>query len=233
MTKKDYYIIEKNVNRIMRGEYTNFLDPQTLKCVISKLKRSDYKIYSPYEESEKKILYTDDIPNIRLLEIISYDKLIHPQIMGSLYGLNIDSELFGDIIITDNHYYIMVVDTIYDYIMNCFNMVGNHHIKLKEVPLDTLDNYERKYQEIELIVSSLRIDNIISSIIGTSREQIKKKFQDDQVILNYEICHKVNYLLKENDVFSIRRYGKYKFIGIIKDTKKGNYLIKFNKYIDN
>ena len=38
MAKKDYYIVEKNVNKIVRGEYTNFLDPATLKNVISKLK---------------------------------------------------------------------------------------------------------------------------------------------------------------------------------------------------
>lgn len=233
MAKKDYYIIEKNVNKIIRGENTNFLDPQTLKNVISKLKGYNYKIYMPYNESEKKILYVKDIPKIRLLEIESYDKLAHRNILGSLMSLNIDNELFGDIIITNGHYYIMIVDSIYDYILNNFTMIGNFHIKLKEVNLDILDNYERKYQEIEFIVSSLRIDNVISSIIGTSREQIKEKFQNEQIVLNYDVCHKTDYTLKEKDVFSIRKYGKYRYIGIIKDTKKGNYLIKCNKYIDN
>ena len=153
--------------------------------------------------------------------------------MGSLFGLQIDSGLFGDIIITNNHYYIMVLEQIYNLIINEYNMVGNKHIKLKEVPLSVLENYERTYQELELIVSSLRIDNVISSIIGTSREAIKKKFQDDEIILNYETCHKINYVLKENDVFSIRKYGKYRFINIIKQSKKGHYLIRCNKYIDN
>ena len=112
-------------------------------------------------------------------------------------------------------------------------MIGKHHIKLKEVALSILDNYQRKYEEIELIVSSIRIDNVISTIIGTSREQIKKKFLNDEIILNYEVCHKLNYELKENDTFSIKRYGKYKYSGILKETKKGNYLIKCLKYIDN
>ena len=233
MAKKDYYIIEKNVNKIIRGENTNFLDPQTLKNVISKLKGYNYKIYMPYNESEKKILYVKDIPKIRLLEIVSYDKLAHRNILGSLMSLNIDNELFGDIIITNGHYYIMIVDSIYDYILSNFTMIGNFHIKLKEVDLNILDNYERKYQEIEFIVSSLRIDNVISSIIGTSREQIKEKFQNEQIVLNYDVCYKTDYTLKENDVFSIRKYGKYRYMGIIKDTKKGNYLIKCNKYVDN
>ena len=233
MSKKDYYIIEKNINKIYRGESTNFLDPTTLKNVISKLKGINYNIYYPYKDSDKVIIYTNKLPEIKILEIISYDKLSHREIMGSLFGLNIDSELFGDIIITNNHYYIMIINSIHDLIINNLNMIGKHHIKLKEVPLEILDNYQRKYEEIELIVSSIRIDNVISTIIGTSREQIKKKFLNDEIILNYEVCHKLNYELKENDTFSIRRFGKYKYSGIIKETKKGNYLIKCLKYIDN
>ena len=233
MSEKNYYIIEKNINKIYRGEPTNFLDPNTLKNVINKLKGINYNIYYPYKDSDKAIIYTDKLPEIYLLEIFSYDKLTHREIMGSLFGLNIDSELFGDIIITNNHYYIMIINSIYPLINNNLNMIGKHHIKLKEVQLSILDNYERKYEEIELIVSSIRIDNVISSLIGTSREQTKKKFLEDEIILNYEICHKINYELKENDTFSIRRFGKYKFSGIIKETKKGNFLIKCLKYIDN
>lgn len=233
MSKKDYYIIEKNLNKIYRNEPNNFIDPGTYKKIITKLKGINYHTYYPYQDSDKVIIYTNELPKIKLIEIISYDKLTHREIMGSLFGLSIDSELFGDIIITNNHYYIMVIESIYNLIINELNMIGNHNIKLKEASFDILNNYERKYEEISLIVSSIRIDNVISSIIGTSRESIKTKFLDDEVILNYEVCHKLNYELKENDVFSIRKHGKYKYIGITKETKKNNHLIKILKYTDN
>ena len=232
MPKKDYYLIEKNINKLLRNEPTNFIDPGTLKKIIPKLKGIKYNIYYPYKDSDKVIIYINNIPRIRFLEIISYNPLSHREILGSLYGLNIDSELFGDIIITNNHYYIMVIDSIYNLVINELNMIGKNKIKLKEVDINILNNYERQYEEIELIVSSLRIDNVISSIIGTSRDKIKEKFLNDDIILNYEIYHKYNYLLKELDVFSIRKYGKYKYLGILKETKKGNYLIKCLKYID-
>ena len=232
MPKKDYYLLEKNINKILRNEPTNFIDPGTLKKIIPKLKGIKYNIYYPYKDSDKVIIYINNIPRIRFLEIISYNPLSHREILGSLYGLNIDSELFGDIIITNNHYYIMVIDSIYNLVINELNMIGKNKIKLKEVDINILNNYERQYEEIELIVSSLRIDNVISSIIGTSRDKIKEKFLNDDIILNYEIYHKYNYLLKELDVFSIRKYGKYKYLGILKETKKGNYLIKCLKYID-
>lgn len=231
MQKKDYYIVEKNLSKILRGEYTNFLDPSIFLKVSSKLKNSIYNVYYPYIDSDKVIIYTNKLPEIRVLEIISYEKLTHREILGSLFALNIGSEMFGDIIISDNHYYIIVIDTIYDLINNYLNMIGKHPIKLKEVPIGTIKNYTKKYQEINLIVSSLRIDNIVSKLIGTSRDSIKKKFHDDEVILNYEPCHKINYLLKPNDIFSIKKHGKYKFIGITKTSKKGNYIINCHKYI--
>ena len=233
MSKKDYYIIEKNISRILRGEETNFLDQGTYKKVISKLKNTKYQTYYPYPESEKVIIYTKKMPNIKLLEIISYNPLTHREIMGSLFGLNIDSELFGDIIITNNHYYIMIIESIYDLLLNEYKMIGRNPIELKEVPLDTLNDYQRKYEAIELITSSLRIDNVISKLIGKSREEIRMKFLNDEIIINYEVCHRINYTLKENDIFSIRKYGKYKYIGIINKTKKDNYIISINKYIDN
>lgn len=233
MANKDYYIIEKNIEKIKRREYTNFLDITTLKKVTSKLKGFDYNIYYPYQDSEKNLIYTEIIPKVRLIEIISYDKLEHRSIMGSLFGLNIDNEMFGDIIIYNNHYYILVMDSIFDLIINELQMIGNKKIRLEEVDLSILDNYKRNYQEKELIVSSLRIDVIISRLIGASRDNIKKKFLNDEVILNYQVCHKTNYNLNDNDIFSIRKYGKYRFDGVVKNTKKDNYIIKISKYIDN
>ena len=109
MQKKDYYAIEKNISKIIKGEYTNFLDPGIFHKISPKLKNIPHNIYYPYEDSDKVIVYTDKIPKIRVLEIISYEKLTHSEILGSLFGLNIASELFGDIIIDNDKYYIIVI----------------------------------------------------------------------------------------------------------------------------
>lgn len=232
MGKKDYYIVEKNIAKVKRGEFTNFLDPNTLKTLCSKLKGYTYKIYYPYPDSDKAIIYSSEFPKIRLLEIITYDKLTHPSILGSLFGLNIDNEMFGDIIITNNKYYILIMDSIYNLVNSELHMIGNHSIKLKDVSLSSIENYTRNYEEIKLIVTSLRIDTVISRLIGSSRESIKKKFLDDEIILNYEPCHKIEHTLIPNDIFSIRHNGKYRFGEILGKSKKKNYIIKCYKYID-
>ena len=233
MAKKDYYIVEKNVNKVLNGNTSNFLDPTTLLEVRKKLKGIKYNIYYPFNESDRCIIYTDTLPDIKLIEIISYDKLTHREIMGSLFGTNINYEMFGDIIITNDHYYILVMNDILDFVLKDLTMIGYHHVKLKEVDISILDNYERSYEEKEIIVSSLRIDTIISRLINSSRDAVKDKFIDGDVILNYEVTHKLNTTLNIGDTFSIRKYGKYKFHSIKGNSKSGNYIVIIKKYIDN
>ena len=75
-----------------------------------------------------------------------------------------------------------------------------------------------------------RIDTIISSIIHTSRSQIIKLFKNKEVIVNYDICKNSSYKLKENDIFSIKGHGKFKYNGFLKNTKSGNFIVQVLKY---
>ena len=110
-------------------------------------------------------------------------------------------------------------------------MIGNKKVSIEEIDINELKNYERKYEEIDVIVSSLRIDNVISRIINVNRKEVINKIKNKEVILNYDVLTKGTYILKEEDVFSIRKCGKYKYIGVINTTKKDNLVIKYLKYI--
>ncbi len=118
-----------------------------------------------------------------------------------------------------------------DYIKDNLLYVGNNKIELEEINLDLLSDYERKYEENEVIVSSNRIDTLIAHIIKTNRQKVIDKIKNKEVILNYEVLTKNSYILKENDIFSIRKYGKFKYIGIKNKTKSNNLIIKYLKYI--
>ncbi len=225
----DIYIVSKNVDKILNGNSTNFLDQKLQIQVKNKLKKNSYKIYMPYKESEKVIYYTNNKPNVLLYEILSKNKLLHQEIMGTLFSLGIDSSMYGDILIIDNHYYIYILDIIENYLLSNFNKIKNNKIELKKIDIDFLSNYEREYEEIELIVSSNRIDTVLSHLIHTSRDKISEKIKNKEILVNYDYP-KVSYNLKENDIFSIRRYGKYKYMGVINTTKKDNVVVKILKY---
>lgn len=229
--KTNYYKIDNTIEKIFDDKYTLFLDEKELSEVKSKLKKHKYNIYYPYKDSEKVILYTDQLPSISLIKITSFNKLRHQDILGSLLSLNISKDYFGDIIVDNDNYYFYVFSNIKDYVINNLISIGKYKVTLEEIDLLRMADYERKYEKKEIIVSSLRIDNVLAKIIGTNRENILSKIKNKEVILNYEVLNKGSYILKENDIFSVRKYGKYKFANVINNTKKGNLIILYLKYI--
>lgn len=229
--KSDVYKINNAVEKIKMGKNTQFLDGRELKIVTGKLKKNEYNVYYPYKDSEKVMLYTGKIPKVKLFKIYAVENIRHQDILGSLFSLNIDSSYFGDIVLFNDYYYVFVSEDLALYIKDNLKMVGNKKVSLEEVNLSVLDNYERKYEEKEMIISSLRVDNVVSGIINTSRKVALDKIKNKEVVVNYDVMNKNSYILKENDIFSIRRYGKYKFVGIVKSTKKNNYIVKYLKYI--
>ena len=229
--KQNTYEIEKNIEKLHRGGYTGFLTQNVSIEIKRRLKKNLYHEFIPYPDAEKTILYQDILPCIKLFRVDCYGQLKHSSILGSLFALNITSEVFGDIILYQGQFYIYLLESISDLVKNELTVIDKYNVKLIEVPFDTLANFKKDYEKIEIIVSSLRIDTIISKVIGCNRENIQKLMKDKSIILNYEIAKKPEYLLKEGDIFSVKRYGKYRFQEIIGKTKKENYIILILKYI--
>ena len=55
------YEVNKNVEKIIMGKETNFLDYNMQELVKRKLGKISYNIYKPYQDSEKVIYYTEDL----------------------------------------------------------------------------------------------------------------------------------------------------------------------------
>ena len=224
------YFIEKNITRLKNHQPTFFLDPKELKEVEYKLGKSNYSIYYPYKDSEKNIIYNSNEPRVLLYEIKSKGSLKHQDIMGAMFSLNIDKSLFGDILIIDNRYYIYILDIIQNYFESNLLKIKNSSVTLEEVDISLLKDYERSYEKIELIVSSLRIDTIVSCICHIPRSSIKDMIKKKEIIFNYDLLKSSSTILKSGDIFSIKKVGKFKFMGIIKTTKSNHYIVEVYKY---
>ena len=227
---KTNYIIDKHIEKLHRYGYTDFLLPNEFLQVKNRLKKTEYNVYKPYVDNEKVILYKKEKPEIILYKIICSEPLRHQDILGTLFSLNLSIYVYGDIIIDGGNYYIFVLPMISNYLENNLTKIKDVPIKLERQELDVIENYQREYEKCELIVPSLRIDTVISKITGLSRTMVIFKIKNKEVYINYEILTNNSYSLKENDIFSIRKYGKYNYVGVVNTTKKGNLIIIINKY---
>lgn len=223
------YEIDKNIEKLKRGYNTDFLDFRMKNIVISRLKKDEYKIYYPYKDSEKVIFYVDDVPDVILYEIKVNAILKHQDIIGTLFSIGILPSMYGDILIINNHYYIYILKIFKNYLISNLIMIKNKKVSLVECDINSFKDYQRKYEIIELVVSSLRIDSIVANVAHTNRENAANKIKNKEILVNYDYP-KNSYTLKENDVFSIRKFGKYKFTKVKNITKKGNFIAEIYKY---
>lgn len=224
------YTVEKIVEKVLYSNSTNFVEIKYLNRVKKELKNVKYNMYEPFIGATKVILY-NKMPNIKIYEIISSNDLRHQDILGTLYSLNISDEMFGDVVIWNNRYFIIILSSIDNYIKSNLTSIKNSKVDLIEKDPYYLKDYKQEYEEFNIIVPSIRVDVIVSKIINSSRSNALEKIKNGDIYLNYELLTKPIYMLKENDIFSIRKYGKYKFNGIINETKKGNIIVNISKYV--
>ena len=228
--KKNIYNDEKIIEQLYNYGHTNFLTQKELMSVKGKLNKNEYNVYYPFEDSSKVILYKKEEPEVSLLKIEGSNNLRHQDIMGTIFKEGLKEDSFGDIVKYNNDFYIFLLPHLVNDIKYHMQDIRNEKVKITEVPIEVKNNFKQEYLKKEYIVSSLRIDNVVSSITNESRNSVLDKFKNKEIILNYEENIKPTRVLREGDIFSIRRYGKYKFNTILKNTKKGGFIIEILMY---
>ena len=228
--KTNIYNDEKIIDALYHHDHSNFLTIKELMSVKGKLNKNEYNVYYPYPDATKVILYKKEIPEISLLKIEGSNNIRHQDIMGTIFKEGLKEDSFGDIVKYNNDFYIFVLPHLADDIKYHMQEIRNERVKITEVDIAIKENFKQEYIIKEYIVSSLRIDNIVSTITNESRNSVLDKFKNNEIYLNYEDSVKPTRTLHEGDIFSIRRYGKYKFNSILKNTKKGGYIIEILMY---
>lgn len=92
-------------------------------------------------------------------------------------------------------------------------------ISFKEILTPEDDSIEKTE-----IVASMRIDAVLSGISKQSRGQIQKMISSQLVKLNWHEIADSNIMVKENDVLSLRHFGRV-LIEDISTTRKGKYKV--------
>ena len=222
----------KKYNKTGINTYSNFLNLKDLKLVTSYLnhQKIKYNIYRPYDFLEKSIIMFGDYDNyITIYKGKISDKITHSNILGTLFSLGLENDMIGDIIVEDGYFYLTNLTRMNRYIEDNLIMIKNEIIELEKV--DEIILKKEHFISSNILVSSMRLDNITSKIISKSRSIVDKMLIDKEILLNYEEIRNDSIGLKEGDILSIRKYGKYK-IGKIKGyTKKNSIILEIIKYV--
>lgn len=232
-------------NYLSKAEYssilTKFLDEGELSSLLN-ANHNQYPltIFGGYDNAERvRVIICDDANNINNSEFeiailkLEYPKkfvkINHRNVLGTIMSLGIMRNTIGDIIISDDEdalIYVLVVKEMVEYLKQNLTSINNYPVRIKEVEFDELKNVKSKEAfEKTYIISSMRIDVILSNIIGVSRNEINSYFDEKRVLVNHQICMNRHYEYKNGDLISVRKFGRIIINDDIKTTKKNNLVI--------
>lgn len=218
--------------------YSTFLNLQEISILKSLKLESKYILFGGYENADRCVasfsndeVYSYPIVCIKIepLQQKFSDKLTHRDFLGALMNLGIEREMLGDIKILNNEGYLFCLDKISQYIVDNLSSIKHTSVKCKIID-DIPELFNQLPDEEEYIVSSLRIDTIVSAVFKMSRNSASQLINQEKIFINSKTVYKDSVQLKEGDVVSVRSYGKFIYSQTVNETRKHKMVVAIRLY---
>lgn len=199
----------------------------------SKLQRiPQAELFGGYQDAERKRAYffgkpLDNIIPVNIRYNEKYLTLSHQNILGTLLSLGITLDSIGDILPKQGIFF--MTQEISKEVFASFTEIKRVSITLEIFEGEV--HSEQEFEEYRTTVESLRLDLVVSKIVKNSRKESTEMIVKDLVKVNHQVCSKSTIILKDNDILSIRKYGRFKIINTEKRSKKNKIVLIYAKYI--
>lgn len=255
--EEDRLLVSKMLDQIAlcskrnKIQNTNFLDSRQkllLEKVLKSNKIENYIIFGGFEDAERNVIifypekWTKEIVEknyssvMQVVEVLLPNdlrgKYTHRDYLGGLMKLGLKREKIGDIVVWEEGAHIIVLNEIVPFLeqhLSTLIRFQKSQISIKEI--NEIHKCVINKEEIEIIVSSTRLDNIVSELCKTSRTKAEEIIRAERVFVNYETVTKDSKTISVGDKITIRGKGKFEIIEQVGNTKKGRTILKLQKYI--
>ncbi len=241
----DKYEFSKTKNKITYTDFLNISEISVIKKVLKEENVSNFVIYGGKEETDRSlfIFYPEkfskemveknyekifEVIRIKLPNNIKYE---HREFLSGIMKLGIKREKFGDILVTDFGADIIVLSEISKVLLNDLKTLTRFRkSELTIESIRSLSDIETEFENVNIIVSSIRLDNFVAELANCSRNNSEEIINEGRVFINSINEFKASKKININDIITIRGKGKFIFDGIEKETRSGRYLLNMRKY---
>ncbi len=157
--------------------------------------------------------------------------LTHRDVLGSLMGLGIEREQFGDIIMQQGGAQLLVAGNMADFVMQNFTKIAMVTVSVEPIELDEIAPKEEKIKEIRSTVASLRLDAIASSGFSMSRTKVVSAINAGLLQVNWQPAKGPSQEVKEGDVISMRGRGRMVIEEITGTSRKGRTGVLLKRFM--
>lgn len=157
------------------------------------------------------------------------DELTHRDFLGALMNLGIERSCIGDIRVGGREGFLYCLSNMAQFI--CENLVQVRHTHVKSEIVEEIGNMaEEEPEMLTVLVSSLRIDGCLAKIYNISRAESLSLFQEGKVFVDGRLTENNSRLLKPGEVVNVRGSGKFRFLEVKYETKKGKSCLLVEMY---
>lgn len=168
---------------------------------------------------------------IRPLQEKFADKnLTHRDYLGAVLNLGVERSVIGDILVDDAAAWMFCLDRMADFICRGLTRVKHTSVAADIVEPEKMD-YSPKYEHIRGTVASVRLDALLSLAFGASRSSLIGLIEGKKVFVNARLVTSNGYKVKEKDVISVRGLGRFRYLGVSEQTRKGRFFAEIEKYV--
>ena len=227
--------------------YTDFLNEKEQRVIEKNVKLENAFFYGVNENADRKILVfypeklTEELVRKSLKSVLSGIRIIlkndqignyeHKNYLSALIKIGIDRGKIGDILVDDYGADIIAFDMNKEFIIQPLSELTRFRkANIDIIPIDDIKQKIDRFEESTIIVSSMRIDNIVAELAGCSRTNADEYINSEKVFVNYETVLKVSKTIFEGDIVTIRGKGKFRIDGLVRNTRNNRFVIKVNKY---
>lgn len=227
--------------------YTDFLNEKEQRFIEKNVKLENAFFYGVNENADRKILVfypeklTEELVRKSLKSVLSGIRIIlkndqignyeHKKYLSALIKIGIDRGKIGDILVDDYGADIIAFDMNKEFIIQSLSELTRFRkANIDVIPIDDIKQKIDRFEESTIIVSSMRIDNIVAELAGCSRTNADEYINSERVFVNYETALKGSKTIFEGDIVTIRGKGKFRIDGLVRNTRNNRFVIKVNKY---
>ena len=231
---KDAIRIFQKQNRPVMTYFLTLPEQNLLKSMLPK--NMNIQFDGGYDSAERKIAcfisehidFYSDCVCLHATYNSKFKQLKHSDILGCLLHSGIERNVLGDLIVQDDDIYIFCKDKIAGYIIDNCTQIARCNIAFEYCYDYDIQGVRR--EQITVLSSSLRLDNIVAQLSHCSRSEALKKIHAGFIKVN-DVVLEQNVQLCNNDFVSIRRTGRFQFIEVTSNTKKGRLVLLFEKFV--
>ncbi|MGD8190047.1 RNA-binding protein [Brevibacillus ginsengisoli] len=148
-------------------------------------------------------------------------KLEHRDILGSILGIGLKREKFGDILLGEDGCQLILAREVFDFARLQITQIHRIPVILEEVDWTSIRLPEPKLTEKQVTIPSERLDAVIGEVYHLSRSKALVPIRAGKCKVNWKVIEDPSHQVQVGDVLSVGGFGRCKIMEIQGPTRSG------------